>query len=69
MFSPTFDPLTKVVVSYHLGKRPAENARALPTDLRGRILNQPQITTDGFNAYVDEEMQSRYTELLKGQAL
>ncbi len=53
MFSPTFDPLTKVVVSYHLGKRPAENARALPTDLRGRILNQPQITTDGFNAYVD----------------
>ena len=48
-----FDPLTKVVVSYHLGKRTAENARALLTDLRGRILNRPQLTTDGFNAYVD----------------
>ena len=48
-----FDPLTKVVVSYHLGKRTGENARALLTDLHGRLLNRPQLSTDGFNAYVD----------------
>lgn len=47
------DPLTKVVLSYLLGKRTAENAKALLADVRRRVLNRPQITTDGFNAYVD----------------
>ena len=47
------DPMTKVVLSYLLGKRTAENAKALLADVRRRVLNRPQITTDGFNAYVD----------------
>lgn len=47
------DPQSKVVLSYRIGKRTAENARALLADLRGRVLNRPQITTDGFSAYVD----------------
>ena len=48
-----FDPQTKVIVSYHLGKRTRENAMALLADLRGHILNRPQITTDGYAPYVD----------------
>lgn len=47
------DPLSKVVLSYRLGKRTGENARALLRDVRRRVINQPQITTDGFRPYVD----------------
>ena len=47
------DPISKVVLSYLLGKRTAENARALMRDVRRRVINRPQITTDGFNAYPD----------------
>ena len=34
-----------------MGKREAEDARLFVTDLRGRILNRPQITTDGHAVY------------------
>ena len=47
------DDRSKVVVAYRLGKRTAENAKALLADLRGRLRNRPQITTDGFAPYVD----------------
>lgn len=47
------DPLSKVVLSYLLGKRVSENAMALLHDVRRRVLNRPQITTDGFVAYID----------------
>ena len=47
------DPLSKVVISYLLGKRTAENAKALLQDVRKRVMNTPQITTDGFTPYVD----------------
>lgn len=48
-----FDPQTKVIVSYALGKRTTENAKAFCTDVRRRIHNRPQITTDGFAPYVE----------------
>jgi len=50
---------TKLIPSWVLGKRTAENARALMVDLASRIVTpplfsrepRPQISTDGFNAY------------------
>ena len=47
------DATTKVIISYHLGKRTAENAKTFVADLRARIINRPQITTDAFRPYVD----------------
>ncbi len=47
------DATNKAVISYVVGKRTAENAQELAADLRARILNRPQITTDGLSAYVD----------------
>ena len=42
----------KAVLSYVVGKRTAENTEALAMDLRARILNRPQITSDGYAPYV-----------------
>ena len=43
----------KAVVSFVVGKRTADNTLALACDLRNRITNRPQITSDGFQAYPD----------------
>ncbi len=43
----------KAVISYIVGKRTAENTLAIAYDLRRRILNRPQITSDGFTPYPD----------------
>ena len=37
----------KVVLRYSVGKRTTENTYALANDLRARIVNRPQITSDG----------------------
>jgi IS1 family transposase len=42
----------KAVLSYRVGKRTTENTEALAMDLRARILNRPQITSDGYAPYV-----------------
>jgi IS1 family transposase len=42
----------KAVLSYVVGKRTAENTEALAMDLRARILNRPQITSDGYAPYI-----------------
>ena len=36
-----------------MGKRDGENANAFPADLRQRIVNRPEISSDGFSAYPD----------------
>ncbi len=46
------DATNKAVISYRVGKRDGENANALAADLRARILNHPQISSDGLAAYV-----------------
>jgi hypothetical protein len=38
----------KAVLSYVVGKRTAENTVALAMDLRARIINRAQITSDGY---------------------
>lgn len=47
------DADTKLIVSYFVGDRGAESAMILMDDLRARIANRVQITTDGHRVYVD----------------
>jgi IS1 family transposase len=42
----------KAVLSYMVGKRTTENTEALAMDLRARIVNRPQITSDGYAPYI-----------------
>ncbi len=41
----------KAVISYVVGERSTENTEALAFDLRARIVNRPQITSDGYTPY------------------
>lgn len=43
----------KAVISYVVGKRSTENTHALTHDLRARIINRPQITSDGYAPYIN----------------
>lgn len=42
---------TKAIISYRVGKRDMENTRAFIGDLRARIINRPEISSDAFPAY------------------
>lgn len=46
------DAETKLVLSYHIGKRVAANAREFIRDLRERTIGRFQITTDGLRWYI-----------------
>lgn len=46
------DPETKLVPTYFTGKRTAENAYGFMKDLRSRLTNRVQISTDGLQSYV-----------------
>jgi IS1 family transposase/transposase-like protein len=46
------DSETKMILSYHVGKRDAESAFILARDLSDRITGRFQITTDGFKPYI-----------------
>jgi IS1 family transposase len=46
------DSDTKLIVSWHVGGRAAEDAQELMDDLRGRLANRVQLTTDGHKAYL-----------------
>lgn len=41
----------KAIVSYWIGKRDTANMEAFIGDLRGRVIGQPEISTDGFHPY------------------
>lgn len=46
------DPDSKLMVTWHLGKRTTEDADAFTRDLASRVVSeQVQITTDGYSAY------------------
>ncbi len=47
------DATNKAIVSYLTGKRSAGATQAFVADLRERVVNRPQITSDGFSPYVD----------------
>ena len=41
----------KAIISYRVGKRAAEDANRFVADLRGRVVNRPQIITDAYLPY------------------
>src|ERR1700730_17207113 len=47
------DATRKAIISYLVGKRDGENTNAFLADVRQRIVNRPEISTDGFSAYPD----------------
>ena len=47
------DATRRAIISYLVGKRDGENANAFLADLRQRIVNRPEISSDGFSAYPD----------------
>jgi IS1 family transposase len=47
------DPDTNLVPSFTLGKRDGQTARILIDDLKERLANRVQLTTDGHRAYLE----------------
>ena len=47
------DADTKLIVSFYVGDRSGESAMTLMDDLRGRLANRVQLTTDGHKAYLE----------------
>jgi IS1 family transposase len=47
------DGTRKAIISYRVGKRDSQNTHAFLADLRRRIVNKPEISSDGFPAYPD----------------
>ena len=47
------DADTKLIVSYFVGDRGGESAMILMDDLRARLANRVQLTTDGHKAYLE----------------
>ena len=47
------DSDTKLIVSWLVGGRDAEYAIEFMDDLRGRLANRVQLSTDGYGAYLD----------------
>lgn len=45
------DPETKLVLSWLVGPRSAEAAEIIADDLKNRLANRVQISTDGYNMY------------------
>lgn len=46
------DATCKAIVSFYTGKRGAQSTRYFISDLRQRVINQPQITSDAYPQYV-----------------
>ncbi len=47
------DGTKKTIISFVTGKRDGDSTEAFAQDLRGRIVNRPQISSDGFGCYPD----------------
>jgi IS1 family transposase len=47
------DADSKLIISYTLGDRGAETAKAFMQDVASRIINRMQLTTDGHKVYAD----------------
>jgi IS1 family transposase len=64
------DADTKLVPCFHVGRRTAADTAIFINDLRSRVINRPQITTDAFTPYYDAIMQAfgnrcDYAQLVK----
>lgn len=52
------DPVTKVVPCFLVGKRDSACAKRFMADLASRVVGRIQLTTDGFEAYIDAVEQA-----------
>jgi IS1 family transposase len=64
---------SKVIVSFQVGKRNEANTKAFIWDLRERIINAPELSTDAFPAYegaIEEAfgIECRYGQIIKSYA-
>ena len=67
------DSESKAILTFYVGKRDAVGADTLMADLRRRIVNRPQITTDGLEGYVEAVelafgSQADYAQCIKNYA-
>ncbi len=58
------DANLKAIISYRVGKRDGDNANAFLADLRRRIVNRPEISSDGFTPYLEAVERSIRSGLL-----
>ena len=57
------DATRKAILSYRVGKRTIETTRDFVADLHSRVLNRPQITSDGFGPYLTAMWESYGTDV------
>lgn len=63
------DRFNKAIISYQIGKRDANNTRRFMYDLRERVLNAPQISSDAFPAYPEAVWSAFGDECHYGQVV
>lgn len=63
------DVSTRAIVSYLIGKRDGEGAKAFARDLRGRTTGRPQISTDGWGPYPEAIWQAYGYQVDLGQVV
>ncbi len=63
------DAIRKTIVGYRVGKRTGATADVFALDLRQRIVNQPQISSDGYAPYCEAIALSFGREVDYGQVV
>lgn len=64
------DATKKAIVSYRVGHRDGHNTDEFAADVRARIVNAPQISTDGYRPYIEAiekafGMECDYAQVIK----
>jgi IS1 family transposase len=63
------DANLKAIISYRVGKRDSDNANAFLADLRRRIVNRPEISSDGFSPYLEAVERAFGADCSYGQVI
>jgi IS1 family transposase len=63
------DANLKAIISYRVGKRDGDNANAFLADLRRRIVNRPEISSDGFSPYLEAVERSFWADCSYAQVI
>ncbi len=63
------DGVNRIVLSYLTGKKNDASTNMFASDLRRRVLGSPQITTDGYEAYIEAVQQAFGTQVKYGQSV
>ena len=63
------DATRKAIISYRVGKRDSANTTAFLADLRSRIVNRPEISSDGFRPYLEAVERAFGADCAYGQII